>query len=415
VSSAPETLPAHLRDAYEVLASGTAEILPRDGLAERLATADREGRPLRVKLGIDPSGADLTLGHAVVLRKLRQFQDFGNTAVLVVGGFTGQVGDPSGRTSTRVAQTPDQVIANARGYFDQLMRILDHGRTEVVNNADWLATMDLAELLDYTRQMTVAQLLEREDFARRFAAQQPITLSEFFYPLLQGIDSVEIRSDIELGGTDQTFNNLVGRALQRSRDQDPQAVITLPLLVGTDGVEKMGKSLGNYVSINEPAAEQFGKLMSVPDAVVGMYARLAAALHPREADELEAAAAAGGAQANRAKRRMAREVVTLYHGPAEAAAAEERFDAVFKRGEVPVEGVPELQLPEGDPLHLPALLVSGGLARSTSEARREIDAGAVRVDGQPVSGREYDLPRAGLVGRTVAIGKRRQLRLVDRE
>ncbi|MDT4892199.1 MAG: tyrosyl-tRNA synthetase [Pseudonocardiales bacterium] len=415
MSSVPETLPAHLRDAYEVLASGTAEILPADGLAERLAAADRDGRPLRVKLGIDPSGSELTLGHAVVLRKLRQFQDFGHTAVLVVGGFTGQVGDPSGRTATRVAQTSEQVMANARGYFDQLMRILDSERTEVVNNADWLATMGLADVLDYARQITVAQLLERDDFTRRFAARQPITLSEFFYPMLQGIDSVEIRSDIEIGGTDQTFNNLVGRALQRSRGQAPQAVITLPLLVGTDGVEKMGKSLGNYVSINDPAAEQFGKLMSIPDGVVGMYARLAAGLRPREADELEAAAAAGGAAANRAKRRMAGGVVALYHGSDEAAAAEERFDAVFKRNEVPVDGLPEHRLPEGDPLHIPALLAAAGLVKSTSEGRREIDAGAVRLDGDPVRAREYDLPRDRLAGRTVAIGKRRQMRLVDRE
>ncbi|MDT4960419.1 MAG: tyrosyl-tRNA synthetase, partial [Pseudonocardiales bacterium] len=245
-------LPDDLRDAYEVLASGTAQILPADGLAERLLAAGREQRPLRVKLGIDPSGSDLTLGHAVVLRKLRQFQDFGHTAVLVVGGFTGQVGDPSGRTATRSAQSADDVIANAQGYFAQLMQILDPDRAEVVNNADWLGTMQVAEMLGYTRQITVAQLLERDDFARRFAAQQPITLSEFFYPLLQGIDSVEIRADIELGGTDQTFNNLVGRELQRSRGQAPQTVLTVPLLVGTDGVEKMGKSLANYIGINEP-------------------------------------------------------------------------------------------------------------------------------------------------------------------
>ena len=245
-------LPGHLREAYEVTSSGAAQILPADGLAERLVAADREGRPLRVKLGIDPSGAQLTLGHAVVLRKLRQFQDFGHTAVLVVGGFTGQVGDPSGRTATRVAQSAEQVIANAQGYFDQLMRILDAARTEVVNNAQWLGPMTLADVLGYTRQLTIAQLLERDDFARRFAANQPITLSEFVYPLLQGIDSVEIRADIELGGTDQTFNNLVGRELQRSRGQAPQAVLTMPLLVGTDGVEKMGKSLGNYIAIGEP-------------------------------------------------------------------------------------------------------------------------------------------------------------------
>ena len=405
-------LPPDLRDAYEVLASGTAQILPADGLAERLLTARKQDRPLRVKLGIDPSGADLTLGHAVVLRKLRQFQDFGHLAVLVVGGFTGQVGDPSGRTSTRVAQSAEEVIANAQGYFDQVMRILHPERTEVVNNADWLGTMSLAGILDYTRQVTVAQLLERDDFSRRFQARQPISLSEFIYPLLQGIDSVEIRADLELGGTDQTFNNLVGRELQRSRGQDPQAVLTVPLLVGTDGVEKMGKSLGNYIGIAEPANDQFGKLMSVPDAVVGMYARLCTALHPREVEQLEAQVAAGGTAANRAKRAMARAVVELYHGANAAAAAEERFDAVFKRREVP-QDVPEHPLPEGDPLHLPALLVGGGLSASTSAARRDIDSGAVRIDGEAVAPKAYDHPRAALVGRVLASGKRKAVRLVE--
>jgi tyrosyl-tRNA synthetase len=406
------SLPEHLQDAYEVLASGAAQILPADGLAEKLVRADRERRPLRVKLGIDPSGSDLTLGHAVVLRKLRQFQDFGHTAVLVVGGFTGQVGDPSGRTSTRAAQSADQVIENARGYFDQLMKILDRDRVEVVNNADWLGTMSLAEMLDYTRLVTVAQLLERDDFSRRFGAQQPITLSEFFYPLLQGIDSVAIHADIELGGTDQTFNNLVGRELQRAKGQPPQAVLTVPLLVGTDGVEKMGKSLGNYIGINEPASEQFGKLMSIPDTVVGLYARLCTPLHPREVDALESDVAAGGAKANAAKRRVAREIVALYHGAEEAASAESRFDAIHKYGEIP-DDVPDYVVPAGDPVHLPAVMVGAGLASSTSAARRDIDAGAVKIDRVPLSARHYDLARAELIGCVLSSGKRRAVRLVE--
>jgi tyrosyl-tRNA synthetase len=405
-------LPPDLREAHEILASGAAQILPADGLAERLLAARSEGRPLRVKLGIDPSGSELTLGHAVVLRKLRQFQDLGHTAVLVVGGFTGQVGDPSGRTSTRAARSAEDIIANAKGYFDQLMRILDPDRTEVVNNADWLGAMSLADILDYTRQVTVAQLLERDDFARRFAARQPISLSEFVYPLLQGIDSVEIHADIELGGTDQTFNNLVGRELQRSRGQDPQAVLTVPLLVGTDGVEKMGKSLGNYVAIAEPPAEQFGKLMSIPDPVVGMYARLCTAMHPREVDRIEEQVAAGGVAANQAKRAVARAIVALYHGADAAAAAEERFDAVFKRGETPTD-VPEFTLPPGDPVHVPAVLVAAGLAASTSAARRDVDGGAVRIDGRPLSARQYDVARADLVGRVLASGKRKAVRLVE--
>ena len=408
-----ESLPPELRDAYEVLASGTAQILPADGLTERLLAAYREKRPLRVKLGLDPSGAELTLGHAVVLRKLRQFQDFGHIAVLVVGGFTGQVGDPSGRTATRVAQSVDQVIANAQGYFDQVMRILDRERSEVVDNADWLGTMRLAEILDYTRQLTVAQLLERDDFARRFAARQPITLSEFFYPLLQGIDSVEIHADIEIGGTDQTFNNLVGRELQRSRGQAAQAVLTMPLLVGTDGVEKMGKSLDNYIAINDSADEQFGKVMSIPDAVVGMYARLCTTLHPREVDEIEKDVASGGPAANAAKRRVAREIVTLYHDAEAARAAEARFDAIFRIGAV-VDDAPPLVLPERSPVHLPALLVDAGFADSTSAARRLIDSGAVRLDGARLDAKRYDLDRADLRGVILAVGKKqRAVRLTE--
>ena len=403
-------IPEEVARAAEILSFGAAQILPKDGLIERLQAAHREKRPLRVKLGIDPSGSDLTLGHAVVLRKLRQFQDLGHTAVLVVGGFTGQVGDPSGRTATRVAQSSEQVLENAKGYFDQLMRILDPERTEVVNNADWLSPMPVAEMLGYTRQVTVAQLLERDDFARRFAAHQPITLSEFFYPLLQGIDSVEIRADIELGGTDQTFNNLVGRELQRASGQAPQAVLTVPLLVGIDGVEKMGKSLGNYVAINDSPDEQFGKLMRIPDNVVGMYAQLCTSMTPEEARAIEAATVAGGVAANKAKRTVAEAVVSLYHGAEAAVAAQERFDAIFKRGEIQNDA-PEFKLDAGDLIHLPSLMVSAQLAASTSAARRLIDDGGVRIDGEAVPAKTYDISADSLREKVLAVGKRKAVRL----
>jgi tyrosyl-tRNA synthetase len=404
-------VPPQLREAYRVLAAGAAQILPPDGLWERLRAAHDERRPLRVKLGIDPSGSDLTLGHAVVLRKLRQFQDFGHTAVLVVGGFTGQVGDPSGRTTTRVAQSADDVIANAKGYFDQVMRILDPDHTEVMNNADWLGPMRVAEILDYTRMLTVAQLLERDDFARRFAAHQPISLSEFMYPLLQGIDSVEIHADIELGGTDQTFNNLVGRELQRARGRAPQAVLTVPLLVGTDGAEKMGKSLDNFIAINDSADEQFGKVMSIPDPAVGSYAQLAAAMHPTEVERIERDVSQGGVAANAAKREVARRIAALYHGAPDAAAAEARFDAVHKRGELPSE-VTEVDLPPGEVVHLPAVLQAAGLAGSSSAGRRLIDEGGVRLDGAAVAAKDYDMPAVALAGKVLAVGKRRAIRLV---
>jgi tyrosyl-tRNA synthetase len=399
-----------LLEAHRILASGAAQILPADGLLERLRAAGRESRALRVKLGIDPSGADLTLGHAVVLRKLRQFQDLGHTAVLVVGGFTGQVGDPSGRTATRVAQSEEQVARNAQGYFDQVMRILDPERTEVVDNSAWLSSMNLSSLLSYTQEITVARLLERDDFARRFAAHEPISLSEFFYPLLQGIDSVEIRADVELGGTDQTYNNLVGRDLQRGRGQAPQAVLTLPLLVGLDGVEKMGKSLGNYVALGEPADQQFGKLMSIPDSAIATYAALCTDLHPDEVQLAATAAAAGGADANLAKRAVARAIVALYHGHDAAAAAEESFDALFRRRELPTD-LPGIALPPGDSIHLPALIVEAGLAPTASAARRHIDAGAVRVDGEPLAPRSYDIARGDLAGRVLSLGRRRHVRI----
>jgi tyrosyl-tRNA synthetase len=405
-------VPQPVLDAHRILSAGAAQILPPDGLMERLSAAHEEGRPLRVKLGIDPSGAQLTLGHAVVLRKLRQFQDLGHTAVLVVGGFTGQVGDPSGRTATRAAQSSDQVALNAQGYFDQVMKILDPSRTEVVDNASWLGTMDLASLLGYTREITVARLLERDDFARRFAAHEPISLSEFFYPLLQGIDSVEIRADVELGGTDQTYNNLVGRDLQRGRGQAPQAVLTLPLLVGLDGVEKMGKSLGNYVALDEPANEQFGKLMSIPDTAIGTYAVLCTDLHPDEVARIDAAAQSGGVEANQAKREVARSIVALYHGDDAAAAAEAAFDALFRRRELP-EDLPVVERPAGDSVHLPALIVAAGLAPTGSAARRHIDAGAVRIDGEPVPQRTYDVPAAEVAGRVLSVGRRQHVRVGD--
>jgi tyrosyl-tRNA synthetase len=405
-----DELPPRLREAHDRLAYGAAEVLPSDGLAERLLAADRAGRPLRVKLGIDPSGVSLTLGHAVVLRKLRQFQDLGHLAVLIVGGFTGRVGDPSGRTNTRAALTADQTAANSRSYFDQVLRILDPERVEVRNNADWLDPMTMAEIMSYAREVTVARLLERDDFARRYREHLPISLVEFFYPLLQGIDSVAVRSDVELGGTDQTFNNLMGRDLQRAHGQPPQAVLTLPLLVGLDGVEKMGKSLGNWIGIEEPPDDQFGKLMSIPDGVIGHYAQLTTDLVPADAAELARAAAEGGPAANRAKRRLAREVVTLYHGADAATAAEARFDTVFRQRAVP-DDVPEQVLPAGDPVHLPTLLVALGFAASTSAARRLVDDGAVRVDGERLPARQYDPPRERLAGRVLAAGKRKLVRL----
>jgi tyrosyl-tRNA synthetase len=406
----PDDLPPHLRETYRILSAGTAQILPGNGLAEKLLAADKEGRPLRVKLGIDPSGAQLTLGHAVVLRKMRQFQDADHLVVLIVGDFTGMVGDPSGRSQTRRLLTAEQTEENARTYVEQLMRILDPGKVELRRNSEWLATMTMADVIRESAHLTVAQLLERDDFAKRFQARQPISLVEFLYPLLQGYDSVAVQADIEIGGTDQTYNLLVGRDLQRAHDLPVQTVLTMPLLEGTDGVQKMGKSLNNYVAITEPAPEQFGKLMSIPDAMIGRYAQLCTDLPPDEVSALAADASAGGPAANAAKRRVAREIVALYHGPEAAAGAQERFDTVFRRHAVP-DDVPEYALPPADPVHVPALLVDLGFAPSASAARRLVDQGAVRVDGTALAPRSYDVPRGELADAVLTAGKRRQVRL----
>jgi tyrosyl-tRNA synthetase len=402
-------LPERLRAGYERLITGAAQILPEGGLAEKLVQADKEGRPLRVKLGIDPSGSELTIGHAVVLRKLRQFQDLGHLAVLIVGDFTGRVGDPTGKSATRVQLTAEETAANSASYFDQVMRILDPDRVEVRRNADWLATMTLADVIRETSVLTVAQMLERDDFANRYAARQPISLSELFYPFLQGYDSVEIAADIEIGGTDQTYNLLVGRDLQRAHRQPQQVVLTVPLLEGLDGVQKMSKSLGNYVAITEPPAEQFGKLMSIPDSMVVRYATLCTDLPATELAAIAGDIDAGGPAAGRAKRRLAAEIVRLYHGDTAARAAEAAFDRRFREGDV-AEDAPEFALAADDPVHLPALLRAAGLASSTSDARRAITAGSVKLAGQRVE--SLDLPRSELVGQVLQLGKRKVVRLV---
>jgi len=399
--------------ALELLTSGTTDVLPQGGLASRLASARREGRPLRVKLGIDPSGSDLTLGHAVVLRKLRQFQDTGHLAVLIVGDFTGMVGDPSDKKALRQSLTAAQTAQNSATYVEQALRVLRRDRTELRRNSEWLGEMTMTDVVREARHLTVAQLLEREDFARRFAARQPISLVEFLYPLLQGLDSVAVRADVELGGTDQTYNLLVGRELQRAHGQPQQVVVTVPLLEGLDGRAKMSKSLGNYVAIAEPPDQQFGKLMSLrDDRLVGRYLRLCTDLPPGEIALLEAQAEGGGAEAAAAKRRMAREVVALYHGQDEALAAEERFTTVFREHRLPSQ-VPDAPLVAGDPVHLPKALVAAGLAASTSDARRLLRGGAVRVDNRALPPETLDVARADLVGRVVAAGRKRMARLVE--
>jgi tyrosyl-tRNA synthetase len=373
------------------LIRNSVDVLPEGGLDRKL----KEGRPLRVKLGVDPTGPDIHIGFAVVLRRLAAFQREGHVAVLIVGDYTARIGDPSGRSKERQV-LPDEVLdANAKLFAEQAFRILDRERTEIRFNGEWLGKLDYAELVRLTRTGTVARLLERDDFAKRFAAREPISVSELLYPFAQGYDSVAVQADIEVGGTDQLYNLLMGRDVMEHYGLEPQAVITYELLVGTDGVDKMAKSVGNYVGINEPPEEMFGKVMSIPDSALDQWWRLTLDRDPPAGDPMDS------------KLALARGIVELYHDADAARRGEEHFTRVVREGRAP-EDVPEASLPNGDPVHVPAIL-SSAFGISTSEARRLIADGAVRVNGDAVA--SLDLPRATLEGALVQAGKRRYIRL----
>jgi tyrosyl-tRNA synthetase len=402
------------REQFEYLTRNAAEVVPEAELLDKLEHSVESNRPLRVKLGLDPTAPDVTLGWAVVLRKLREFQDLGHTPVLIVGDFTAQVGDPSGKSETRPRLEASVVRAHGERLLGQFWRILDRDRTEVRYNAEWLGPMGMEDILRLTAQYTVARMLERDDFAKRFAENKPISIMEFLYPLLQGQDSVAVEADVELGGTDQTFNLLVGRELQRHADQEPQVAFTMPLLVGLDGVNKMSQSLHNYVGIEEPPEEMFGKLMSLPDELIVPYLILCTSVPDEEVRAVEAGLGDGSRHPNEEKRRMAREVVGVYHGPEAGGRAEEAFDAVFKRHEVPAD-VPEVALPADlagqERIWLPRALVALGLASSNSEGKRKMEEGAVRLDGQPIGDPATELAPDELVGRVLSVGRRAQVRI----
>jgi tyrosyl-tRNA synthetase len=373
------------------LTRNAVDVLPEGELERQL----KLGRPLRVKLGIDPTGPDIHIGFAVVLRRLAAFQAAGHTAVLIVGDYTARIGDPSGRSKERQV-LPDEVLdENAKLFAEQAFRILDRDRTEIRFNGEWLGKLDYAELVRLTRTGTVARLLERDDFAKRFDAREPISVSELLYPFAQGYDSVAIEADIEVGGTDQLYNLLMGRDVMQNYGLASQSVITYELLVGTDGVDKMSKSQGNYVGIDDPPEEMFGKVMSIPDAALDQWWRLTLDREPPEGDPMES------------KLALARGIVELYHDAGAAQRAEDHFTRVVRERQAPQE-VPQAALPDGDPVHLPALLAST-FGMSTSEGRRLIADGAVRVNGEAVSA--LDVPRTSLEGALVQAGKRRYARL----
>ncbi|MEX0906801.1 MAG: tyrosine--tRNA ligase, partial [Gemmatimonadota bacterium] len=370
----------------------TLEIIPEEELARKLERSRRTGEPLVVKQGFDPTRPDLHIGHAVSIRKLRTFQQLGHDVVFVVGDYTARVGDPSGRSETRPRLTPEEIAANAATYAQQVGRLLDVSKVRVEHNSSWLAPLDLASLLELTATYTVARMLERDDFAKRYVEQRPISVMEFMYPLMQAYDSVALHADVELGGSDQKFNLLVARTVQERYGQEPQVCLVMPLLRGTDGEQKMSKSYDNYIGISEPATEQFGKAMSAPDVLLEEWIRLAAPLAPAELDEALLQAAA---DPYRAKRELARRIAALYHGADEAAAAEAHFDRLFRQHAPPEEvaekrislGDERLRVAERGGVWLPGLLVAAGLASSNAEAARLIEQGAVAVDEQRVDDR----------------------------
>ena len=377
--------------ALDDLTRNAANVLPENGLQEKL----KLGRPLRVKLGIDVTAPHVTLGNGVPLQRMRAFQDEGHTGVLIVGDYTSRIGDPSGRSEKRPMIDPAEIDANAQRYFDAASRILDPEKTELRFNSEWLGKIDFAELLRLARTTTVARLLERDDFAKRFSANEPISVSELLYPLMQAYDSVAVEADVELGGTDQLFNLLTGREVMQEYGLEPQVVLTVNYLDSWDGTG-MSASRGNYIGLSEEPEEQFGKAMRIPDSLLEQWWTLIAESPVPVDDPLEA------------KLELARFIVTRSWGEEAARAAEAHFTRVVREGGAP-EDVPELALPDGDPVHLPALLVDGLGIASTSEARRLIQQGAVKLNGEPAEG--LDLPRAVLVGALLQAGKRRFARL----
>ena len=395
-----------------IIQSGGAHVVPLEALRAKLAT----GRALRVKLGVDPTAPDLHIGHAVPLRKLRQLQDIGHQVVLIIGNGTALIGDPSGRNSTRPPLTQEQIAINAQTYVEQAFKILDESKTELVWNGDWLMPLDLAGILKLSAQFTVARILERDDFSNRYKSQQSISLHEFLYPVMQAYDSVIVRADIEIGGNDQLFNLLAGRELMEKMDMEPQVCLTLPLLEGTDGVQKMSKSYGNYIGITDAPEDMFGKVMSIPDTLMERYLYLASTVPPLEVEGILAGLEAGELHPNAVKRNLAANIVAAYHGQQAALDAEAAFDRLFKEHAVP-DDIAEVILaakPGDDGLiYIPAVLVELGLAASAGEVRRLIDGGGVKIDGVVLEAGEYRLEPTRLANVVVQVGKRKFVRLVS--
>ena len=400
-----------VEEQLRIITSGTDTIVPVEGLKKKL----EQGRPLNIKLGVDPTSPDLHLGHAVPLQKMRQFQDLGHNVTLIIGNGTAFIGDPSGKNSTRPQLSHEQIESNAQTYVEQAMKVLDPAKTKIVHNGDWILTMDLGKLLEIASKFTVARILERDDFTKRYASHTPIALHEFLYPVMQAYDSVMINADVEMGGRDQLFNLLAGRELMEKMGMEPQVALCMPLLEGTDGVRKMSKSYGNYIGLTDEPKDMFGKTMSIPDEMIGKYYRLASSLPPAEVDKIDAALADGSADPYELKRALGRDLCDTYHGAGAGDEAQAEFDRVYKKGEVadfPEKHV-ELVVNDEGQIYLAGLLKDLGLSASAGQARRDIDGGGVKINGEAVAPKSYNIdPSVLKLGDTLSMGKRKGFKLI---
>lgn len=397
-----------INEQLKILKRGVSDLISEEELEKKLKKAKKEERPLRVKLGLDPSAPDIHLGHTVVLRKLKQFQDLGHEVYLIIGDFTGMIGDPTGKSETRNQLTKEEVLENARTYQEQFSKVLDPEKTNVVFNGKWLGEMDFADVLELSAHYTVARMLERDDFSKRYNAGKPIGIHEFFYPLMQGYDSVAIEADVELGGTDQRFNLLVGRKLQQEYGQEPQVVLMMPLLEGLDGVNKMSKSLDNYIGVYDEPADMFGKVMSIPDDMIVRYFELLTDISIERLDEIKATLKREDFNPMELKKELAAQIVEEYHDEEAAVEARQEFESVFSKGnlpeDIPVIEIAEFDLEDGE-LWIVKLVAATGLVDSNSQARRMIKQGAVTIDDEKYEKINLDLEvKDGMI---IQIGKRR--------
>ena len=372
-----------LNEQMDLIRRGAVEIIPEDELVKKLERSLEEGKPLNIKLGCDPSRPDLHIGHSVVLRKLAQFQMLGHKAILIVGDFTGMIGDPSGRNATRPALTLEETKAHGESYFNQATKILDREKTKMVYNSEWLSKMSFEDVIKLASKYTVARMIERDDFEKRFKAEKPISIHEFLYPLAQAMDSVAIKSDVELGGTDQKFNLLVGRDIQREYGVEPQCILTMPLIVGTDGVEKMSKSYDNYIGISDSPKEMYGRTLSIPDDIIYLYYDLATDISKEELTEIKQQLDDPNVNPRDIKRRLARTFIAMYHSEEDAIKAEEEFDKVFIKKEVP-DDIPELKLNDKE-LSILDMILKVKFAPSKGEAKRLVSQGGVSINGEKVA------------------------------